>query len=232
MYLKNQDIKPLIAEEDITCYKVMIRNGNGQLASMVKYFPYELNKSYHSEIGLDNLTISSVVVKKDYVINTAEIGFHSYRDIKNATLDYIGYGSNKVMVKCVIPKGSIYYKGYDMVTKNIATCSTMEEVEDTYACETYVSDNIIINEIVDEADIPFPYKETDTVTVEINDRSGNNVLLDMEVTFIDVNKRTIAMYLSELDNTPYPSKMVIIVDVYGNPLRKNIAIAPKSSKKQ
>lgn len=228
MYIKNQDIKPLIAEEDITCYKVMIRDGNGQLKSLVKYFPYELNKTYHSEIGLDNsLTISSVVVKKDYVINTAEIGFHSYRDIKNATLDYIEYGKPKVMVKCIIPKGSTYYKGYDTVTKNLATCSTMEEVEDCYACETYVSDNIIIKEIVDEADIPFPYKVIDTVTVEITDRSGNNVLLDMEVIDLYVNQRNITMHLSELDDTPYPSNMRIIVDIYGNPLRKNIAISPK-----
>lgn len=226
MYLKNQDIKPLIAEEDITCYKVMIRDNNGQLTSMVKFFPYELNKSYHSEIGLDSLTISSVVVKKDYVINTAEKGFHSFRDIKNAILDYIGCGINKVMVKCIIPKGSIYYKGYDTVTKNLATCSTMEEVEDCYACETYVSDSIIIKEIVDEADIPFPYKETDTVTVEINDRSGNKVLLDMEVIDLYENQGNIAICLS-VNDAPHFFSMKIIVDVYGNPLRKNIAIAPK-----
>ena len=225
MYIKNQDIKPLIAEEDITCYKVMIRDDNGQLTSMIKNFPYELNKSYHSEIGLHKFKTPS----KGYVINTAEKGFHSYKDIKNATSDYVycDIEQGKVMVKCIIPKGSIYYKGYGTITKYFAECSTMEDLEDSYACETYVCDSIIIKDIVDEADIPFPYKKTDTVTVEINDKSGNKVLLDMEVINLNVIQRNIVMYLSELDGTPYPSKMKIIVDIYGNPLRKNITIAPK-----
>ena len=215
MYIKNQDIKPLIAEEDITCYKVMIREDNGQLISMVKDFPYELNKTYHSEIGLRNFT----TLLKGYIISTVEEGFHSYKDIKNATLDYVCYLSGgTVMVKCIIPKGSIYYKGYNTITKDITTCSTMEEVEKFYAYETYVSDSIIIKEIVDEPDIPFPYKKTGTVTVEINDRLGNKVLLDMKVIGLGEFRGNIEMRLSELDDTSYFSKMNFIVDIHSHQL--------------
>lgn len=61
-------------------------------------FPVEIGKTYHSKL-----------IKQKYKRSTELIlnGLHSYGNYQNAA----NYSSSDIIVKCIIPKGSVYYEG-------------------------------------------------------------------------------------------------------------------------
>jgi hypothetical protein len=91
--------KPRIATENIVCYKTMHRTNYG-LQSVFKRFNYQLKEKYgplefdirHGGFGWSLLA-----------------GFHSFRTLARAQRS--ADNTNRVIVKCVIPKGSKYYIG-------------------------------------------------------------------------------------------------------------------------
>ena len=91
---------PRIAFKDIKCYKVL---------NEVYYFnagtvfetPYTC-----SRIRIGN-TYNSRLVRNGFSV---EDGLHSFSSIKGASLLAKG-SNNSIIVECVIPKGTMYYKG-------------------------------------------------------------------------------------------------------------------------
>lgn len=90
--------KPKIAQKDIVCYKVgCINYTNNTHTSVYMDFVYEINKLYKIKHWRT----------KD--VKEIEIGFHSM-----AKKPLCRYG----IVKCIIPKGSKYYRSKGLYVSN------------------------------------------------------------------------------------------------------------------
>ena len=124
MCLYSETNKPNIAQQDIVCYKCVIRHK--------RYFrpfhytdkaKYKFGKLYKIDT---NLFINKVEKgRKWYNVN---VGFHSYGDI----MSYIKRDPNDddcCYIKCIIPKGSLYFEETDSRGNVIYYCS-----EQLYIC--------------------------------------------------------------------------------------------------
>lgn len=94
--LKNAYVWPRIALWDIVCFKRVIKTDN--FGTLKYYTPYqkeavEIGSTYKSKIRKDGSLI--------------DVGLHSYVTQKDAIANSWG----NPIVKCIIPRGSIYYKG-------------------------------------------------------------------------------------------------------------------------
>lgn len=101
----NENSKPKVAKQDIKCYKVFYRSdcyGN-QYGSYVKSyyqnFLYKIGVLYELDGYINPI--------KTYWGATIEVGLHSYSTLYKATEQ--GWGRDKVIYECIIPKGSTYY---------------------------------------------------------------------------------------------------------------------------
>ena len=135
MYLHEglHQIVPHYAIHDIECVKLMenFRYSDDVtrmklIDSTVQYFTYIMGKKY-GPINVKPSFTSIPGIRK--IIR----GFHSYPSLVVA-LRYKYYYSHCKICKCIIPKGSWYYDGFDGHTTN----------------RSYVSDSIIIKEIMEE----------------------------------------------------------------------------------
>lgn len=98
MCLHTKQKVPNIAEEDITCYKVI----NPDMTSLYfTEFNWVLGKLYETEIECCS--------KWDF--NEVSKSFHSYKTLQDLMHGYFQSLSPCMMVKCTIPKGSEYYLG-------------------------------------------------------------------------------------------------------------------------
>lgn len=88
------------ANRDIVCYKLLClqldTKGGVKLCSTVQGFKYSLNKLFTEKRFITSLR------------NEGYYGFHSYN--KQPTVFYVG---RRLLVKCVIPKGTKYYNGLE-----------------------------------------------------------------------------------------------------------------------
>lgn len=99
MCLCTNQIAPSVACKDITCYKVVNpANMDGVFRSAFQEFKYSLRVKY-VEKKFTGIVRSHAVRE----------GFHSYRTI-NVAQRYAS--APYVLIKCVIPKGSRYYRSY------------------------------------------------------------------------------------------------------------------------
>ena len=106
LYLEKDNPIVLIADKDITCYKVL-RTYYKTLHSPYQYFDWELNKLYTVKLPL----------KKDARKNDRGIinkGLHSFSMLKRAKSSgvFLNYNGRKIY-KAIIPKGSYYYYNSD-----------------------------------------------------------------------------------------------------------------------
>jgi hypothetical protein len=105
MCLYSETNKPKIAQQDIVCYKhVLKRKHHFRPYYHGNKVKYKFGKLYKIDV---NLFINKVEKgKKWYLINN---GFHSYEDID--TFDKKNpNGRNYCYIKCIIPKGSLYFE--------------------------------------------------------------------------------------------------------------------------
>lgn len=111
-----------IAVEDILVYKVMYRKpNNGRFRSLYRRMDYEPEKIYWADVN--PISIDSPL----YLGMKIDKGFHSYSMDKtmatkdkyhiviynmenNEIVDSIFFSDHLVIAKCIIPKGSKYYK--------------------------------------------------------------------------------------------------------------------------
>lgn len=111
--------KPKTADSDIVCYKVVLLSSGGNKMYPLLYFyseVYELGKVYHEK---------RFGVKKSISLGASVVtfGFHSYIRQSRALYNILrctNYKNNKVIIlKCVIPKGALYYEGSSGETASI-----------------------------------------------------------------------------------------------------------------
>ena len=94
LHTKQKEIQ--IAQEDITCYKVI----NPDMTSLYHTeFKWKLGKLYETEMD------------DSPICNTVSQAFHSYKTLQDLKYGYFQSLSPCMMVKCTIPKGSEYYSG-------------------------------------------------------------------------------------------------------------------------
>lgn len=99
----NKNQKEQIATEDITCYKVIIPrvpNTDNDYITPYMNTPVAIGEQYHSEIRID-------------CDNMIRVALHSFERLYDAAMENYSWDfmGNSQVVKCVIPKGSTYYKG-------------------------------------------------------------------------------------------------------------------------
>lgn len=92
--------KPYIASKDIRCYKVMTREAGHYFRSKFQHFQYETGVVYRRPFQIK----LSKPRKFGDLIN---VGYHSYRTKIYAKKRCT---SSHVVVRCVIPKGTLFFK--------------------------------------------------------------------------------------------------------------------------
>ena len=105
---------PIIAKKDIICYKIYVKKGGHLSSPYLDHIP-----SIQNFTELEPHPISDD--DKRYIINK---GFHSFKHLKDAKIEIQLYPflyDNNVIYKCIIPKGSKYYRGF--FDRSISYCS-------------------------------------------------------------------------------------------------------------
>ena len=123
-----------VAETDLVCYKVLLRMkvGGGYKSAYANH-PYEIGELYHTH------STSLHIKRMDSAYALYGGVYHSYHDIEALGFEYhnvmdqmeclnLDKHFDAVNVKCIIPKGSIYWKNE----------------------EEYASDSIKIVEVIKE----------------------------------------------------------------------------------
>ena len=140
----------LTADKDIVCYKILRLNLDGEYTSY--YYPghkWKLNELYTTDLE----------EKPWGGIKQIELGFHSYKNFKEAETLFKSQDPNAVLVKCIIPQKSSYYSGSQ------------------YLREGYTSSAIKITEVISHKGKPiepdnYPYKKEDVLKIEyMNNRT-------------------------------------------------------------
>ena len=116
---RKNSIRLKIARKNITCYKIVNRSELSEkiVFSLIYRHEYRIGDVYETTIGgirRPNVTKLNIVV---------ESGFHSFKHKPDAKFIQC---DDEVIVKCTIPKGSIYAKNENF----------------------YVSSHIVINEVI------------------------------------------------------------------------------------
>lgn len=96
MCWKSTELDKNVAEHDITVYKIVLPNTRG-IKSLFYKFWYLFNVTYRG-------TLNIKLVDSEYCITE---GFHSYKT-KSQVL-FVNQFYFKKIVKCILPKGTIYY---------------------------------------------------------------------------------------------------------------------------
>ena len=104
------------AEEDIICYKVVERSAD--LNAFLYYksiwydFIYKIGSRYHERSFCMCNTESATLYEIRY-------GFHSYATLERLAFEFSKgwYPNNYVVLKCVIPKGTLYFVSNDIHTE-------------------------------------------------------------------------------------------------------------------
>lgn len=101
--LKSAYTMPRIAFKDIKCYKKIIITSDGDLFTPFRYAKIKIGEQYRSRLRKYNLGIDVEI----------EDGLHSVASVESArNIDhYYSLEEKEVIVECIIPKFSIYYKG-------------------------------------------------------------------------------------------------------------------------
>ena len=95
-----KDQKPKIAKRNITVYKVVDKEDN-ELTTPWYFLVVEIGEEYSSKLIIQSDSFNPIITE----------GLHSFADLEEATAD--AEDDALVLIKCIIPKGSIYYKGID-----------------------------------------------------------------------------------------------------------------------
>ena len=138
MCLITKMTEPIIAEKDITCYKIIRKDMSSYFYPI---FKWEIGKIYTSWLGV----LEDIGNGNSNVIHQA---FHSYATLEALKMVYYKSIVPCLTVKCTIPKGSTVYKGSHDDLKG------------------YASNQLIMNEVIGVKELypdfdwdKYPYKE-------------------------------------------------------------------------
>lgn len=100
-----------VAEEDIVCYKVVNRypsDSKPRWESFYRHFIYEKGEVYEEKLSDGLLKILDEQPTLKHLV------YHSYSDLSAVNaFEYICVNIFVVVVKCIIPKGTIYWFNSD-----------------------------------------------------------------------------------------------------------------------
>jgi hypothetical protein len=112
MMINRNEFPKIVEQEDIEVFKAFYIFA-GKLCSPYQTFEYEPDTLYHAEIGeehnyneqcpFDEKERDDYSNDPSYSIKYISTGFHSA-----VTSERLGELYNKVIVKCIVPKGSLY----------------------------------------------------------------------------------------------------------------------------
>ena len=109
MCLVTTQLEPKIADKDIICYKLVERTKiKGVYKSSFQGFEYVIRQLYTNNIKIE----FSHKLIKDRVLfgySIEEGMFHSYASKSSPILSPLPWWA---LLKCIIPKGAYYFKGY------------------------------------------------------------------------------------------------------------------------
>ena len=108
MCLVINHLEPKIADKDIVCYKLVERTKiKGIYKSHLLEFEYIIRRLYTNYF---DIKYADMLIKRRYSRFAIEEGmFHSYSSRIYPILDSL---PNCALLKCIIPKGAYYFKGY------------------------------------------------------------------------------------------------------------------------
>lgn len=115
MCLLLEYLEPKVADKDIVCYKLVKRTKiKGVYKSLFQRFEYIISQLYTNnfDINLVNRIIKKLRPSYPYYIDAYTIDkgmFHSYTNYMPFKLFTL---PDESILKCIIPKGAYYYKGY------------------------------------------------------------------------------------------------------------------------
>ena len=108
-----------IAEEDIICYKILVKRGDTYITPFTETDVTDYvvnNKVWNDSVSEDIITriFLSIPPKKYYVIGRGFIHTYkrSYSYIADRLQKYLSEGE-VVILKCIIPAGTVYFEGND-----------------------------------------------------------------------------------------------------------------------
>lgn len=141
LVINKNNLKPITAEQDIVCYKVLRKSLEDDIVKAPIYnFEYTFGQIY----TIQNEYFKEIDVYDDGCV-LAEYGFHSFVMLSDAVqfkerlLTYTWQSYEYVLVRCVIPNGARYYTGKQIFSWN----------EDN-SPDGYCSEAIRIDDIVNE----------------------------------------------------------------------------------
>ena len=111
MCLVTKQLEPKIADKDIVCYKLVKRTKTkGVYKSIFQEFEYVIRQLYTNnlDIRFANKSMKWYFYKSFYKIE--EGMFHSY--VSHLYPAILRPLPNHTLLKCIIPKGAYYFKGY------------------------------------------------------------------------------------------------------------------------
>lgn len=144
LYIKKVD-QPEIADKDIVCYKaiqILDKDSNEQAEFCSPFYrsPVVLGSRYDSRISRRNTFYHRFV-------DTVEEAIHSCISTKEAiniaTTGELRTGNKYAVVKCIIPKGTTYYKGYFSIDLYATSYISNLQYDDELIINSYASESII-----------------------------------------------------------------------------------------
>ena len=140
MILRDGDADKHVAEADIAVYKVVNKISDNKYESIFKKYVYEKDK-----VNNGSISTRTAITEGQPNVRTVEEGFHSYKCLKDAQFDHhirkVCNFRNAVIIKCIIPKGSIFYNGFQKVGIDVPARIII-------TADQYVSNKIMIKEEV------------------------------------------------------------------------------------
>ena len=127
---------PLVAEEDIICYKVLEvkMEETGVKLYHAPYYPYTYGKN---EVYTEKAFVKTQLYYNERKVTwdpwelrgyiMVDYGFHTFHSMETAVMEYLYWKRRNrcfgdcnreyCIMKCVIPKGSRYYRGFTAQTE-------------------------------------------------------------------------------------------------------------------
>ena len=114
MCLFINQLKPKIADKDIICYKLVKRTKTkGVYKSSFQEFEYIIRQLYTNNLdikSINKITKYTIMTAYSYTNYIEEGMFHSYASYLYPVI--LSPLPNCALLKCIIPKGAYYFKGY------------------------------------------------------------------------------------------------------------------------
>lgn len=114
MCLYTKQTEPKIAEEDIICYKFYRRYNEILISPYQGFMAPEIGIVANTELGKSyRSTDNGSYIHSFLGFKRVDKGFHSFKTLEEIKHEVNGYWNNLglVIFKCIIPRGSSYYKG-------------------------------------------------------------------------------------------------------------------------